>query len=613
MRRTTILALITCLAGLTAPDPGAAQEAAPPAASEEPEQGGEKAPGLPYEVSFEGIDGLPELAGLLAKSSLLVSQQERGVETRGALRRRAEGDMQRLKKTLNSEGYYGGEISYRLEESEPPLVRVTVTTGPLYRLAEYKVVNESGEGDSEILTPDLEALGLELGMPARGPVVAAAQGKLIQQFLEGGFPKAEVVDRKAFVNHEKAELYINLRIASGEPVTLGEPRFEGVETIDETYLRKLITWETGELYDVRKLDETERELIDTNLFTRANLAIEDPPAPGEPAPVVITVQERPPRSIGFSLRYDSIDSIGGTARWQHRNFFGAGERFVTELDLSTIRQSLDAQLRVPYFADLEKDLIAEGVLSHEDTDAYEQYLAQSFLGLEEELWEDWTFTYGGVVEFEQSSDQRNVEERQFLLFGTPLELVYDGTDDLLDPKSGQRLQVFTTPYVATGDDFLPFIVGDISASTYHSLDEAGRFVAALRGRIGSVVGASADDIPTSKRFYAGGGGSVRGYEYQSLGPLDASGDPLGGLSVAEINAELRIRVTEDIGIVPFLDAGIVSEDAIPGIDSQVQWAAGLGLRYYTAFGPIRLDVAVPLNRRTRDDAFAFYISIGQAF
>ncbi len=612
MRRTTILALVSCLAGLS-PLPGLAQDEQPTSDSQGQPQEEEQAQALAYEVVFEGLETLPDLAEVLSKSSLLISQQERGVETRGALRRRAEGDMERLKKALNSEGYYGGKLSYRLEENEPPTLRIKVETGPLYRLAEYKVVNESGEGDSEILTPDLEAIGLELGMPARGPDVAAAQGKLIQRFLEGGFPKAEVIDRKAFVNHEKAELYINLRIASGEPARLGTARFEGVESIDQDYLRKLITWEEGDLYDVRKLDETERELMDTNLFSRATITIDDPPAPGEAAPVLITVEERPQRSIGFSLRYDSIDGVGGTARWQHRNFFGAGEHFVTELDLSTIRQSLDAQLRVPYFAELEKDLIAEGALSHEDTDAYEQYLAQSFLGFEEELWENWTFTYGGSVEFEQSSDQRNIEDRQFLLFGSPLELVYDGTDDLLDPKSGQRLQVFTTPYVATVDAFLPFVVADVSASTYHSLDDAGRFVAALRGRIGSVVGASADDIPTSKRFYAGGGGSVRGYEYQSLGPLDASGDPLGGLSVAEINAELRIRVTEDIGLVPFLDGGIVSEDAVPGIDGNIQWAAGLGLRYYTAIGPIRLDVAFPLNPRPRDDAFGFYISVGQAF
>ena len=590
-----------------------AQEPAPP---DPPEAApSEEGAALSYDVAFEGLDDKPELTALLSKTGLLFTLQDRGVETLGALRRRAEGDAPRLKQALNSEGYFGATLNYRLDEPAdgPPKVTIKVTPGTRYTLGEYRVINRTPEAETGILTPDLGSLGLDLGQPARGPEIAAAQNKLIRRLNEGGFPDAQVIDRKAYVDHDKKELYIDLTIESGLAARLGEARFEGLESIDEGYLRNLLAWEAGELYDVRKLDETERELMATELFSSAVLEVGSPSESEERLPVTVKVSERAKRTIGFNLRFDSIDGLGGGAYWRHRNLFGGGERFSTALDLSFDRQSWDNRLRLPYFAGSDQTGIGEFDLSHEDTDAYESYQATSFAGLETELDDYWTFRYGGSLEYEQSRDARNADEREFYIVGAPLDLSYDGTDSLLDPTSGQRLELLGTPYVATGEDTFPFLRGQVIGSTYHSFDDAGRYVAALRGRFGSVLGASATNLPTSKRFYAGGGGSVRGFEYQSIGPLDASDDPLGGLSVVELNAELRLRVTDTIGVVPFIDGGLVSEDAVPTGDNGFLWAAGLGLRYYTALGPVRLDVAVPLNGRGRDDDFAFYISIGQAF
>jgi translocation and assembly module TamA len=170
-----------------------------------------------------------------------------------------------------------------------------------------------------------------------------------------------------------------------------------------------------------------------------------------------------------------------------------------------------------------------------------------------------------------------------------------------------------TPYTGTGDGGLLFAVGTVSGSAYRALDTDRRFVLAGRAKFGSLVGEETDDVPANKRFYAGGGGSIRGYEFQSVGPLDANNDPLGGRSLIELNAELRVRITEQIGLVPFVDGGMVFDSVYPDFEEDLRWAAGLGVRYFSAIGPLRLDIAIPLNKREVDDSFQFYISLGQAF
>jgi len=121
------------------------------------------------------------------------------------------------------------------------------------------------------------------------------------------------------------------------------------------------------------------------------------------------------------------------------------------------------------------------------------------------------------------------------------------------------------------------------------------------------------DVPADERFYAGGGGSIRGYSYQSVGPL-SGGDPVGGRSLLELSTELRLRLGERFGFVGFLDGGSAFGAAFPDFDEELLWGTGLGFRYFTAVGPLRLDFAVPLDRRHGiDDAFQVYISLGQAF
>jgi translocation and assembly module TamA len=126
-------------------------------------------------------------------------------------------------------------------------------------------------------------------------------------------------------------------------------------------------------------------------------------------------------------------------------------------------------------------------------------------------------------------------------------------------------------------------------------------------------GAERDEIPADIRFYAGGGGSIRGYAYQSVGPTQ-NNEPIGGRSLITMSAELRIKITEKMGLVAFVDGGSAFESAFQDFEETLQWGGGLGFRYFTAIGPLRLDVGIPINRRAGiDDSFQIYVSIGQAF
>jgi translocation and assembly module TamA len=205
-------------------------------------------------------------------------------------------------------------------------------------------------------------------------------------------------------------------------------------------------------------------------------------------------------------------------------------------------------------------------------------------------------------------------ERMVYLVGLPARITQDSNDDLLDPTKGTRLALSVTPEGGTiAGERVGFVKNEAIGSGYYTLGKLPAFTMAMRARVGSIVGAKTSSLPANRRFYAGGGGSVRGYKYQKVGPLDSDNDPLGGRSVVELSTELRIRITKTIGIVPFVDGGQVYESTYPKFSDNLLWAGGLGFRYYSPVGPIRVDFATPINGRSSDDRFQFYISLGQAF
>jgi translocation and assembly module TamA len=314
----------------------------------------------------------------------------------------------------------------------------------------------------------------------------------------------------------------------------------------------------------------------------------------------------------FSARRQSPSSRGIEG-----NLLGRNEKLRVSGTASLIEQTGELDFRKPAFLERDQALLANITGGFEDNDAYKRQAVDGLVALERPFLENWRGSVGVAAGYEivdETADNSGDSEQQFALFGLPLTASRDTTDDALNPASGTRLLLSLTPTTGAGDKPLLFLTAVAGGSVYYAIDEAERIILAGRARVGSIVGEKTEALPASRRFYAGGGGSIRGYQYQLVGPLDNDDDPFGGVSLVEMGAEVRVRVTEEIGVVPFVDGGTVYDDPYFASGETLRWAAGLGLRYFTGFGPVRLDVAFPLNPRSGvDDAFQFYISFGQAF
>lgn len=357
-----------------------------------------------------------------------------------------------------------------------------------------------------------------------------------------------------------------------------------------------------------------------------------------PTPIydlVVTVADAPQRTVGGGVNYESNRGPGVQAYWEHRNLLGQGERFRAETSIWQDSQFAKATFRKPSFFDNAQEFVAEGWLRNEESIAYTQRAAWLSAGVERRLWKSVFASAGVSVEGGDLEDPTH-PRLGYTMASIPLQVRYEGASGpaggssmaQLDPESGWRASLGIRPTWGTYGSSFTVTPTRLSLSGYwplgsvtrsdNSVERIPRVVLAVRGAAGTLWRGDSQSIPAAARYYGGGGGSVRGYAYQSLGPRDGNGDPLGGASFAELSLEARIRVTQDIAIVPFLDGGNIYSGTTPGMEKDgrttgLQWGAGLGLRYHTAVGPLRLDVATPLNPRKDDGPIFLYISIGQSF
>lgn len=604
---------------------------------------------VPYKVEIE-VDGPHFLKDRMKAASQLIQLNKEPPDSILALERRARLDRETALKLLQSQCYYDGEASYDIDERTKP-VRVTLrlVAGPIYTVGHADVQYEPkpvipeafehryrdtgfwGLAKQYLPPPSFPKTvpGIEAGKPVVADDMLAAVESIPDELRKNGYPFAKLEKSVYTLNRAERHLNADITINPGLPAVMGGINFRGDKTVSQSYLRSLAPWQPGkECWDDLLLDEYANSLRALGLFRR----VEAKPGSGQEGraadeyegalvvPADIDLVAGPPRSVSFGARYDSGTGFGVAGSWEHRNFFGSGEKLRLDAPISQEERGIKAHFEKPAFFDRDNRLLLDGALLWEDTEAYEQQLARASAGVERHLARNWWGSLGFFAEGGYLKDNEH-ERRDYEVLSPRANLRYDGRNNRLNPSQGMETELNIKPFYGFyEEDFGAFAATLMLAGYYAPLGRKNdgkiddSLVLAVRAEGGAMPGASSlRAIPSSLRYYTGGAGSVRGYAYQAIGPRDSEGDPLGGRSYQVVNLESRFMVAKNIGIVPFLDGGMVYKDEYPRIFGAMDWGAGLGFRYYTPVGPIRLDMAAPFHYIDGDPPVQFYVSIGQSF
>ncbi|WP_448586461.1 autotransporter assembly complex protein TamA [Thermaurantiacus sp.] len=577
-----------------------------------------------YRLSVEGLAVTPVRDDYRALSTLWRSQK--AAISPLELANRLRGDRTLLADLLAAEGWFRPEIRETIEadgrDGDVTAVRIAVDPGPRYRWREIAI---------EPVPPEAPELAAEFlltpGAPIRLAEVTEAEAAYQLRLADAGYPFAELGPRDIVLDDAMATGDYLLTGRLGPRVVFGRVRLEGFQPFSDAHAQRIARFRPGDPFSGALLDDYRRALVATRLFAGSAVT---PVATGTVdaqgravADLVVTGEAAPRRSLGAQIGYTTDEGIRVEGRWQNRNLWKPEGNFTVRGVVGTIEQRAAAEMRKSNFGRRDRFLLLGGDFSNENLPAYR---ARSFrlgaaIGRQSTpIWQKrWVWQAGAeflrTAELDKGGARSGGQGREaFTILALPAQGGYDGTDDLLDPGRGFRVSARLSPEAALqGGTVEAYARLQGDASGYWRLREP--LVLAGRVRLASIVGTEASNIAPSRRLYAGGGGSVRGYAFQTLGPRARGPDgtlrPIGGRGLFEASAEARYRLG-DFGIVGFLDAGQLEAGPRPLAD-ELRFGIGLGVRYHTGFGPIRLDVARALSRRPDDPPLVLYISIGQAF
>lgn len=567
---------------------------------------------VPYQFRLEGVED-DNLADLLRRGSELVTLADKPPISQAALLNRIERDRATFDAILRSEGWYQGTIGSTIDDAtQPPTVVMQVDPGPRFLLRSFAVV-PFGEADAaSVPLPGVNDVGLTMGQPARAADVVAAERRVLTWLGDRAHPLAQFGDREIIVDHADYSMRVTGAVDPGPAVTFGPLVITGLTSVEEDYVRLLVPWTEGEPFDREKVEAFRQKLLRTGLFATVVVTPAETADADGRLPITVETAEAKQNSVGGGFKYYTTEGPAGEVFWEMRNAWGRDEDFRITAELGRIAQQATIDVLVPNWRQVDQSLVGQLVGQRETTDAYDKSGVEASAQIRRVFWQHWAGGIGPSLETSWITEDNKTDNSS--LFGLPMFVFRDTTDNPLDPTEGSKLRIGPTPYVGWYQTSQLFTTTEVSGSAYYSLDAEHRYILAGRAKIGSLIGESRDSVPADKRFYAGGGSSIRGYPFQKVGPLDDNGDPIGGRSLLEVSGEFRARVWGNFGVVPFIDGGTVYDSVVPNLTDTVRWGAGLGLRYYTAIGPVRVDLATPLNpRKDVDDPIQFYISLGQSF
>lgn len=577
------------------------------------------------------VNATGAVEGAVRNASALLADQNEPASGAAGLLAKARGDYRRIVAALYNEGYYGGTASIRVGGVEaanlapdvtlpdPVDVTIVVDPGPLFRFNSVNIVNQAqptSDPDDYVEPPSSRGFGA--GEIARSSVILAAEQLTLEAWRQQGHAKAVIVSRDVVADHATTSVDVTITVNPGPRAAFGAVTVTGTETLDPEFVRRQTGLVEGEEYDPDELALAQKRLDRLEVFRAARLEAAKSIGADELLPYNLIVQELPGRRFGVGATYSTVDGLGLEAFHLWRNLFGQAERLRLDARVASIAWPIDTANFDYFFGGTftkpgvftpDTDLIA--AISAERTiyPTFTETSASGRVGLTHIFSDQITFEGGAQFELNRFDDAFGT--RDFKTLGLYGGAVLDFRDDSVNATSGWYGAVNLEP-------FYELNYGNAGAQitaegrTYFGFGEDDPFVLAGRLKAGLTLGPSLAEIPPDKLFFAGGGGSVRGYAYKSIGVDNGAGIITGGRYLLEASIEARAKVTQDIGVVGFVDGGYVAADVFPGIED-LRLGAGLGVRYYTGLGPLRADFAIPLNKKAGDPDYAIYVGIGQAF
>lgn len=585
-----------------------------------------------YQLTFEtGADAALDEA-LRAASSLWADRESPASGVPGLLAK-ARGDYARLTAALYNQGHYGGAISILVDGreasaippdaqlNEPAAVTVRINPGRQFIFGTLDIRNRApATADPGDQVDPPEDQGFAPGLVARATAITRAEQLLVQAWRQQGYAQAEIGSRDVVADHATGTLDVRITVAPGRYATIGPVSVEGTENMNPDFVARQTGLTPGTEYDPDDIALARQRLARLDVFRSLRIEAASAINPDSTLPFTVIVQEQALRRFGVGATFSTLDGLGVEGFWLHRNLFGEAERLRLDAKVAGIGWPVDtAQFDYAFGGTFTKpgiltpdtDLVAAIAAQRTVLPLYTETSANGKLGLSH-LFTDQISAEAGV-QFKHSLFENDLTfgNRNFTTAGLYGAGTFDNRDSQLDPTQGFYVSGTIDP-VYEFEYQNAIVRATAEARTYFAFGPEANFILAGRVRAGGLAGPALSQIPPDMLFFAGGGGSVRGYGYRSIGVDNGMGGVTGGRYLLEASVEARARFNEEWGAVAFVDGGYVAADTFPDLN-QLRLGAGLGVRYHTALGPIRLDVAIPLNKRPGDPGYALYVGIGQAF
>jgi translocation and assembly module TamA len=496
---------------------------------------------------------------------------------------------------------------------------VTVAPGPRTRIADPLIDWTDAAPDAVTQAAAQKVMALKPGSPGRAAEVIAAEGRIVAALEERGYADAAAAPRTVVVDHADNTMRPTFHIKAGDKVRLGAVDLQGKGRTQLRWIARLTPWRYGDVYSPKAVAELERRLVDTGAYNQVTLSL----APASRTvngqrPVIVTLVERPKGTIELGLSYSTNEGAGVDSRWIVYNRLALADTITTTLQFAQIDSRLQTELALPDWRTPNVTLKFTAAVYRDITPAYDLTGGGLSTDLTRHYGKTSFIDYGASVNETYTNENEPANyitlspKRRLTTLAVLGGFAMDRSNDPLDPTSGFRLSAQIDPTMAIGDGSIAYLKTFGQASAYLPVTSGDGTVIAGRLKVGVIGGGEIPRVPAQDRFYAGGGGSVRGYAYQAVGPRYPDNTPEGGLSLVETSVELRQRLVGNWGLVGFIDAGVVGKQVAPDF-GHPNIGVGMGVRYNLGFGPIRFDVGTPINRRSGDSLIQVYLSIGQSF